>query len=159
MNDQLRHRELIVYLQQMFEFILIFHPKPCFQGKTDIDPTIYFFQELFQGIRFCQKTCTPVFCHHRPGRAAQIQIHFLISELFQLLHCLQKHFCIIRHNLWNQIDSFIMFRCNVLILLRTDTPVLVRCQKRRKIFICFFKIICLCISVNISADPLQRCKI
>ena len=159
MNDQLRHRELIVYLQQMFEFILIFHPKPCFQGKTDIDPTIYFFQELFQGIRFCQKTCPPVLCHHRPGRAAQIQIDLPISEPGKLRCRTQKILCISGQDLRNRIHSLIVFRINVFLFSAAEIQILFCPDKRNEIFIKTSETFIKSFTINITGDSFQRCKV
>ena len=87
MNDQFFHGKTIVNFHQPWKFLCILHPQTSLHRDLHICFAENPVQKLFQFLRSGQKSCSAALCHYCFGWTPKIQIHFLISILFQLIRC------------------------------------------------------------------------
>ena len=155
MDDQLFHRISIVDFQNLFKFFRLLFSDP----RLDRDFCLRFRKNLIQKpvqfFRKCQKTGSASFCHYGLGRTSQIQIDLRVSILGKFFRRTQKIFRAVRQNLRNCVHPLIIFRQDILPFPAAQMSVLVRIDKRDKIFVHTVKTTVKGIAEHISCDSLQ----
>ena len=111
MDDQLMDRIFLINIKKIVPVLLIVGADSGLYGNFHIQTGKDFIQKSIQLPGLCQKSGALSLGSNRPGGAAKIQVHFLISViLLQKLRCPYKVLCITGENLGHHVHSLISLR-------------------------------------------------
>ena len=157
MNNQFFQRKLCIDTAESFPLIRVFDSDSGLYRYRKRTFLQHFFQQHFQFFRICQKAGPFSFRDNGSGRTAKIKIDTGKSQIFQLPNHHQKFISTVSDQVRHQPDLLIIFRCQIPLYFFAH---FFCCRdKRCKIFIYIWKIMCISIAHNISRNSLHRSKI